>query len=183
MRVLRIVLIVMVLVGFPALSWFYLKSGLKWRVNAQEETAGKETLSNFTLITPEGDTVMRQDVFGKYSVIAMPADSISAAHLGMVHAQFHAREDYETICLMPSERAAMTFHDSTWISVQCVAGCDDLMSALYAGSYSAAIVDDSLQVRGRYQLGSVEDMRKLVEHLAVVLPIEKRERIELKRGN
>lgn len=183
MRVVRIILIVMVLVGFPALSWVYLNSGLRWRVNAQEETASKETLGNFTLIAQNGDTITTKDIFGKYSVVAMPDDSISSKYLSLVHTQFHVREDYQTLYLLPSGKSAIASSDSTWTQVQCISGCDGLMSALYHDGFSAAIIDDSLQVRGRYHLSSVEDMRKLVEHLAVVLPIEKRERIELKRGN
>lgn len=183
MRILRIVLVLLVLIGFPALSWVYLNSGLKWRVNAQNETTTKRTLRDFILIERDSITITPKELTGLFFVIAAPQDSLSFHHLNMVHTQFQVREDYRTLLLESNQNTTISPGDSTLMRVTCRLGCEGLHEALFSPDYSAAIVDDSLHVRGRYHLESLAEMRKLVEHLAVVLPIEKRARIELKRGN
>jgi hypothetical protein len=183
MRIFRTILIVIVLIGLPALSWVYLSSGLKWRVRAQNETVSKQTLADFALIDRDSNRLSSDDLIGIFYVVATPDDSLSLKHLNMVHEQFHVREDYRTMFYESTQEMAPVALDTTWMYVRCVTGCDTLQKKLFDPDYSAAIVDDSLHIRGRYHLSSLAEMRKLVEHLAVVLPIERRERIELKRGN
>jgi len=183
MRIIKTILIVIVLIGFPALSWVYLNSGLKWRVHAQEETASKQALVDFVLTDRDSNSLSAEDLTGTFFVVATPDDTLSLKHLNMVHEQFHVRDDYRTIFYESAQQMMPVPLDSTWMYVRCISGCDTLQTRLFGPDYSAAIIDDSLRVRGRYHLSSLTEMRKLVEHLAVVLPIEKRERIELKRGN
>jgi len=182
MRTVRIIIILLVLIGFPAISWFYLSSGLKWRINAQQETMIKEHLGNFTLVDSDSIILRSNEMHGTFYVIATPQDSQSFQHLKMVNTQFHVRKDFRTMYLLPEGEDASPQADTTWIHVYCIQGCEALRTVLFNPDYSGAIVDDSLYLRGQYHLGSGEEMRKLVEHLAVVLPIEKRERIELIRG-
>jgi hypothetical protein len=182
MRKVRIILIVLVLVGFPALSWFYLSSGLKWRVGAQDETVRKERLGNFELMELDSTTWSPSALLGTYYLVAVPQDSIAISQLKKINTQFGVRSDFRTIYFLPAGDQPLHGSDSTWLHVHCTNGCQAFKGALFGQNASAAIVDDSLYVRGRYQLSSVGEVRKLVEHLAVVLPIEKRERIELKRG-
>jgi len=182
MRALRIVIILAILVGFPALSWVYLNSGLKWRIGAQDETAVKGMLPEFALMNGDSVLLSYGELLGRYFVIATPQDSQSLRHLEMINTQFHVRPDFTTLFLLPEGENAVATSDSAWTHTSCVRGCERLREALFGSGFTAAIVDDSLRVRGRYHLSSVEEMRKLVANLAVVLPIEKRERIELKRG-
>ncbi len=182
MRVLRIIIILAILIGFPALSWFYLSSGLKWRIGEQHETTVKASLPEFELMNGDSVLLSNTELFGRYFVIATPQDSQSLRHLEMINAQFHVRPDFTTLFLVPEGGNVVTLADSAWMHTTCIRDCEALREALFGSGYTAAIVDDSLRVRGRYHLGSVEEMRKLVANLAVVLPIEKRERIELKRG-
>lgn len=182
MRTIRIILIILVLVGFPALSWYYLSSGLKWRVTAQDETVKKERLGQFTLLQKDSVGLSASDLEGLFYLMVTPTDSASMQHLEMIHSQFHVRSDFKILSLSWEDNTNPT-GDSTWIKAICTSGCESLRGTLFGKDYTAAIVDDSLYIRGRYHLASVVEMRKLVEHLAVVLPIDKRERIELKRGN
>lgn len=182
MRILRVILILAVIVGFPAFSWYYLRSGQKWRVTAQNETQKKERFTDFALRLSDQSIMPSRELVGRYYVVAIPLDSTALRHLAMVHTQFHAREDFRMICLACGIGDVLAPEGEAWIHAQCTSGCEPVYGTWFGGGYDAAIVDDSLYVRGRYQLNKTEDMRKLVEHLAVVLPIDKRERIELKRG-
>jgi hypothetical protein len=66
MRTIRIILIVLVLIGFPALSWYYLNSGLKWRITAQDATAKKERLADFALLKSDSTLVSDADLWGTF---------------------------------------------------------------------------------------------------------------------
>lgn len=180
MRVLRVVIVVLVLIIFPLVSWIYLSKGLKWRLGAQEETAVKATLDAFTLTTEDGETLAEADLTGQFQVIAMVPDTASARRLGEIQEQFGVRPDYATFSLQSEQIPQMPL-DSAIISVQCMSGCEGLFALLFEEDHTAAIVDDSLRVRGRYVLSKPDDVNELIKHLAVVLPISKRDRIELKR--
>jgi hypothetical protein len=182
MRVLRIIIILLVIIGFPAMSWIYLKSGLKWRVSAQDATEKKSVLADFTLLGGDSIRMTPADLLGTYYVVGRPADDISIAHLVKIHEQFHARPDFHILMIVQDSLVSQPV-DTIGTRTRCILGCEKLETLLFEDNYTAAIVDDSLYVRGRYDLTSLEQMRKMVEHLAVVLPIEKREKIELKRGD
>jgi hypothetical protein len=182
MRTLKIIVVLLVLIGFPALSWYYLSSGLRWRINAQEATRRKEALRNFTLVDKDSVLITSQEMAGTYYLIARPGDAAAVDHLKRVGAQFGVRHDFRTVILLPGGKEGLELNESAWMQLTCAQGCEALNQMLFEEDYTAAIVDSSLYLRGRYHLSSMQEMRKLVEHLAVVLPIEKRERIELKRG-
>ncbi len=181
MRTVQPILIILVLIGFPAISWFYLSSGLSWRIKAQDETLRKERLPETTFRLSGSDEELKVSAMaGYYYVIAVPRDTQEWQHLNVIHEQFSVRPDYRT--LYPEAAAPMPDSLDRWINAVCVGGCVQFHNIAFAGGATAAIVDDSLYVRGRYDLSTVEQMRKMVEHLAVVLPVEKRERLELRRG-
>ena len=184
MRTLRIIIILAVLIGFPAVSWIYLNSGLKWRIKAQDETEKGVMLEEFTLVLNDTSTMQSADLKGMFQIMAAPQDSQSWRHLRMIHEQFKARHDFRILVIDAPERVdADTSDHNTWIQARCLRGCDALREILFTDGFTSAIVDDSLYVRGRYQLAEIQEMRQLTEHMAVVLPIEKRKRIELIRGN
>lgn len=180
MRIFRLVIVVAVLIIFPLVSWVYLSKGLKWRLGAQEETSVKANLQPFTLITANGDTVAGTSLSGMFAIIASPEDSTGYAHLALVEEQFGSRTDYQTLYLVASNHEG-SLQDSTIRHVRCADGCAELIARAYEGEKNAAIIDDSLRVRGRYRIEDAAEMQALIKHMAVVLPIEKREKLELIR--
>jgi hypothetical protein len=171
------------LIGFPAVSWIYLNSGLKWRVNAQEATQKGAMLEEFVLLNKaDSSTIRTPDLRGKFHIVASPGSPDALHNLTLLHEQFSVRPDFR-ILLIGSSVAGDTISAASWVRTSCLEGCERFQELLFAGGYSSAIVDDSLYLRGKYRLEDTDDMRKLTEHMAVVLPIEKRERIQLIRGN
>ena len=181
MRILRLILVLAVLIGFPLGSWIYLNKGLKWRLAAQKETAVVGRLGAFSLEDQTGQAIHADDLRGRYYLLAEPGDEAGMDVIRKVHKQFSVREDYQTLVLY-SGTPPLLEADSVLTIVRCLQGCEMLEREAFEGKYAAAIVDDSLRVRGRYLLGSEDEARALVMHMAVVLPIPKREKIELKRG-
>jgi cytochrome oxidase Cu insertion factor (SCO1/SenC/PrrC family) len=182
MRKLKIGIVILVVIGFPLISWIYLSSGLKWRLTAQEETKVKGTLGSFSLTDQKGEIYTRESITGRFYIVATLKDSLSANTLHKVHEQFAVRSDYRTIALVQAFDSTDADVDARWLDLRCLSGCDGLTSLLFSDGANAAIVDDSLRVRGRYVLSDTEDVRALIRHTAVVLPIDKREKLELKRG-
>ncbi len=183
MRIFRIVIVVIVLLGFPFISWLYLRSGLQWRRQAEKETAVKGKLSDFALVGMDTAVIGPGEIFGKFCVFADPKDSTAVANLNKIQKQFGERSDFRTIYVLPSGGTPLAGTDPAVTTARCETGCATLQQILFDSIHSAAIVDDSLRVRGRYVLSSAADVDRLVKHIAVVLPIKKRETLELKRGD
>jgi hypothetical protein len=122
------------------------------------------------------DAQRLQDTF---YLVASPADTGDIGRIRKIYTQFHVRPDFKILCLLPEGSSLEP--DPEWMRASCVGGCDALTTTLYHGKANAAIVDDSMYIRGRYDMQNAHEMKKMVEHLAVILPIDKREKIILKR--
>jgi len=181
-RKLKISIVVLIVIGFPLISWIYLRSGLNWRIKAQEETAVKGLINAFSLSGDDGVLISNETLLGRFYIITDAADSVAAGKLNAVHEQFAVRDDFRTICILDDLGNSWHPSGSGWINATCETGCAELMKLLFMDQKNAAIVDDSLRVRGRYDLTNMDEVRALIRHTAVVLPIEKREKLELKRG-
>jgi hypothetical protein len=183
MRKLKIGIVILVVIGFPLVSWIYLNSGLQWRIDAQEATESKGSLGSFALVTLNGDTLTQSNMAVMFYIFGSLVDSISASTLRTIHEQFAVRSDYRTISMRSELEPGSVREDlARWLDVKCLTGCEDLSQMLFTEGSTAVIVDDSLRIRGRYTLANADDVRALIRHTAVVLPIEKREKLELKRG-
>jgi hypothetical protein len=176
MREFRTILVVALLILFPAVSWYYLEKGKDWRMAGVAEIADKTQLSPDTLYTADGDTLSEEQIFGYYIIATDQRKPVSEEVMNALHEQFGERED---LLLLSLSRNASP--PEGWIGINCQGkDCGWLREYLVAQE-NCALIDDSLRLRRTYDLSSEDQRKKLVEHTAILVPLKKRERLELKR--
>ncbi len=181
MKLLKTIVILILVVGLPALSWYYLSQGADWRMQGIEAMATK-TPVDLTLDTgflTARDELKSERTFTiavKYPV----TDEAQLERLNLLADQFSYRDDL-----------VMLYHGGVnanladeWTASSCEdEGCADLFATLFPEGMNAALVDDSSYLRRSYDINTQEGMNTLIEHAAILFPVEKRAKLELKRGS
>ena len=71
-----------------------------------------------------------------------------------------------------------------WTMSDCEkADCSRLFATLFPEGMNAALVDDSSYLRRSYDINTQEGINSLIEHAAILFPVEKRAKLELRRGS
>ena len=170
-----------ILIALPAISWYYLKKGADWRRSGLAEMADKQPIdaAPVKLATIPGDSVeLREGVFAIATNIRSSAPEIQST-LDKIAEQFDHQEDL--LFLYFGDRDARLAAE--WAVVDCRdPACSKLSSELFGGNTNMALIDDSLNVRATYNIMAEGQTQKLAEHGAILFPVEKRKKIELKRG-
>lgn len=164
MRYLIAAAVIFMLFVLPAGSWWYLKSGLEYRIQVRDETAVKSQFDQqLTDLSESSRSALLDKLNGKITVLNFDAPLTKE------------QEDVVTrIVEKYGERDLFQFLH--FADIQSIANVDKDFSAdspLY-------LVDQDIQIRNEYTWEE-ESIKQLVVHIAAVLPIPGRESISLKR--
>lgn len=176
MRLFRTILVVALLILFPALSWYYLQQGKDWRMTSVSEISEKTQLTVASLTTMDGDTLTPESLLGNFIIAADLSHPVKHEVLDALHDQFGERDD---VLLM-----ALTSGDAVpqgWLGIDCDRQDCSWLRQHLDSSANSALIDDSLRLRRTYDLMKEDERKKLVKHTAVIVPLEKREKLELRR--
>lgn len=158
---MKLVLVSMIII-FPAVSWYYLQSGLNYRKAALEELKPKGDLTR--------DVTKIDQLKGKTTLIQL--QDVDMVKLNSIYNQYQLAETFQVLSHIESDDLS-----KKWYVL------DDLSLAALRNQYETAsfvLVDTSLQVRNTYA-HSDEDFIKMVEHLAIVMPRKKDKDIKIRR--
>ncbi len=192
---LRVFLLFLLLVGLPAGSWFYLQSGLNFRKKTLADLNDFGKLKPFQLYNQNGDTLHLQDIQGKIVLANLFSRDLStnreiAGRISKLHNLFDERPDLIFLSLAPTDSTAQLgqLADSLGIkdSLQwflLTATTKELENQKLgnfrfpqneeAGQDSnnfLALADTSNTILNYYDLFNNEDMRRLIEHIVILLP-------------
>jgi hypothetical protein len=203
---LRVILLFLLLVGLPAGSWFYLQSGLNYRKNALADLKDFGKLKSFQLYSQNGDTLRLQDIQGKVVVANFFSPDLSksretADRIAKLHSLFDERTDLYFLSHVPTDSTsqlwqladAMGIKDSNqWFLL--TAAPEELENqerknykfpqkeeAMDGENNFLALVDTSRTIRNYYDVANNEDMGRLIEHIAILLPKLPKDRAEFRR--
>lgn len=184
------VTLILILFLLPFGSWYYLNSGLKWRKHAQEALQGKTPFPATDLVSTRGKKVGAEQLGNHVSLITMMKCDSSAAQQEFVqglYAQFKETGKANFIFLDTCSGASSSWVDSININgyrIQCqdsLNACDPIWLHWQAG-FTYGLIDRDGIIRNYYKAQTREEKRMLVEHMAILLPRERSEKVELKRG-
>ena len=164
MRLITKIALVLLIVGFPMASWYYLNTGLEYRKKALKilepkgviDTKGYFPASDFkgsttVFFTGEGLREDMQRIFNQY-------------------------EDAQTFHM--TEVLSDTIAQSEWeLKVLSIEEINNLFS-----SNPIHLIDTDMQIRQSYGT-TKEDIKNLIEHIAIVLPREEEPDIVVKNRN
>ena len=179
MRVLRIIGILLLLIGFPAVSWYYLQTGINWRKDGLAEVFDKQKVTIPVIYKGSPDGPVEIDPEGKFIILVRNTEDVDEAVLQGIYEQFDHRKD---LLLLALGNVSRSVH---WQKLDCISGaCEQLERALFIDTDANCVfVDSEHYIRMYYDLAEEADVQQLVKHGAILFPVEKREQIELKRGS
>jgi hypothetical protein len=185
-----LITVILILFLLPFVSWYYLQSGLNWRKQAQAIMNGKQPF-------PEGQWM---DVSGKKLSSDQLADHVTIVNLvtcdnievmsGILDAfykQFKETKKANFIILNSCENAPFALQDSLragWFVFTCsdtLNLCSKMLPNWPPGK-DHALIDRHQIIRSYYNDATKDEKRLLLEHMALLLPRQESEKIELKRG-
>lgn len=188
----------LLLVIFPLGSWYYLRTGLDYRLQALHELkdVGKVAAFAFENIN---DSLITSRRFAEGLVVghflSEQGQERYAANLAKLHDQFNERDDIFFLAFLPDTSAAgrqslIRFAESHNLidETQCFflqgtpAAIDALArdcnlpfgeKGMSLAANSLLFFADSLMVRGFYDMQVEEDMKRLVKHITINIPPKK----------
>lgn len=194
-NIIQTIVLLLLLAGLPLGSWYYLREGYNYRKTLINQLQPLGQL--YVVELPDSrDSLIRFDDFrGKALVVAdIGSGNTSAMEtLRSIGEQFAESRAVSVAMLIPSEEAAsaqdffqpaMEEHPGLFYILKGdVAGVEKLRQSLsFSGETNVALADSSLTVRQVYQIGDEKDIRRLIEHLVIVIPPKRSPKPTMKRS-
>lgn len=186
-----LITVILILFLLPFVSWYYLQSGLNWRKAAQEIMHGKTPFPIVAYHNANGQkfsTDLLEEHVSIVSFVPCVEGSEQMTVLTEIYDQFKDTEKANFIQLDSCTKTIELVMDATkknWFVLPCndsLGLCTTLMKEWQPGT-SFALVDRNGVIRSYYSISTKEEKRILVEHMALLLPRERQEKVELKRGD
>jgi hypothetical protein len=187
-----LVTIVLILFLLPFVSWYYLQSGLDWRKKAQEVMSGTKPFPSGDYIASDGRKLTADSLENHVSLVCFlpcsPDASGQMEVLNEIYDQFKETNKAIYILLDSCQSSPDTISHSArknWYVLTCsdsVSLCSSLV-ADWPQERIFALVDRKGAIRSYYGIATKDEKRILVEHMSLLLPRERQEKVELKRGD
>lgn len=186
-----IITIVLILFLLPFVSWYYLQSGLDWRKEAQQVMSGTTLFPEGEYKDADGDLFNADSLAYRVSIVSFSScdesDLERQSVLEDIYNQFKDTQKANYIvldtCLDAPAEQLMSERDK-WYALSCqsaAALCNGLQEE-WPSDKVFALVDRNGIIRSYYAISTDDDKRTLVEHMSLLLPRERQEEVELKRG-
>jgi hypothetical protein len=186
-----LVTIVLILFLLPIGSWYYLQSGLDWRKEAQAIMSGSTVFPTFDYSNDTGMKFTPEVLDEHVTLVSFVPCSGGEEQIKLIEDIYNQFADSKkaNIILFDSCQSNVNGFSHTsqknWYQIPCSALpeiCAQL-SAEWTKGTAFALVDRKHIIRSYYPAQSAEEKRLLVEHMALLLPRERQEKVELKRGD
>jgi hypothetical protein len=187
-----LVTIVLILFLLPFVSWYYLQSGLDWRKDAQAIMNGNSPFPTGTCELADGRRFSADSLEGRVTLITYaPCDTDDKGQkvvLEALYDQFKETGKAAFVILDSCQAVSgSVLHEphKNWYVIPCadtIAICSAVKS-LWEKDKIFALVDRKGVIRSYYAINTTDEKRMLVEHMSLLLPRERQEKVELKRGD
>lgn len=157
MKYLRGLAIVVVIFVLPAGSWYYLQSGYDYRLNALQELEPKGQLEQLSIDKDQ------PELFDEKVTLICLCDEVEADDL-LTLDQIEEKYDSRGFQLIKLTSSDPDFQK---------------LSAKY-GKHKLILIDKDREFRSSYNFEESE-IKDLVKHIAIVIPLPSRKKIKLKR--
>lgn len=186
-----LVTIILILFLLPFVSWYYLQSGLNWRKKAQEIMDGTESFPVGEYLMADGRKLTPDSLDNHVTLVCyLPCGAEGTEQMEVLEALYDQFKETNKAayvlldsCQSTTQFPSTKLHKS-WFVIPCSDSMDICKSLRvnWAQDKPFALVDRKGVIRSYYGIGSQDDKRTLVEHMSLLLPRERQEEVELKRG-
>lgn len=186
-----VAVVLLVLFGLPAVSWLYLKEGMRFRVHLARQLDPKDTLDPALTLQVGQDTLVLHQLRGRVVVLWDMPSTLDAADKTLLFRRADTllreagRDEHFLLAVLDPQPdakllSAAARHDN-WL----VGNPQFDAAVLWPDTFSAVVrglvTDSALVVRYYYDLVDRNAWGRLVAHLAVLLPRQAKPDIVLKR--
>ncbi len=186
-----LVTIILILFLLPFVSWYYLQSGLNWRKKAQEIMNGTEVFPVGEYQMADGRKLTPDSLDNHVTLVCfLPCGSQKTEQLEVLDALYEQFKETNKAayvlldsCQAVSQLSATRTYKS-WFIIPCQDTMDlcRTLKLNWARDKPFALVDRKGVIRSYYGIATADEKRTLVEHMSLLLPRERQEEVELKRG-
>lgn len=191
-------LLLLLLVGLPAGSWYYLRTGLNYRLETRDEMMDYAQAPAFTLQNLN-DSLISQRRFENGLLVghffSEPQAEVYGKTLAQLHDQYDERDDVFFVTFNPDTAAAARSRMAQFAEQyqlndpeQCffLFGEESELQSLAQAckmpfaekemslqGNSLLFFADSLTVRGFYDMRDAEELKRLIRHVTYNIPLKK----------
>ena len=179
MKYLKGIVVIVLVFLFPAVSYWYLRSGFIYRRDALEELKNEVAFTNEqknTLLALDSNFIDK--ISDEIFIVMKLKDERDEKDLYFIAENLKSRRDFRVLGLY-THKDLPSYNDTIY---------QKILSRKFADTEALdKILNDNRFILGkngviRNQYGdSIEMMKKLYEHAIILLPMKKREKIDLKR--
>lgn len=191
-KVLQFAALFLLLVGLPAGSWYYLQKGLDYRLETMGQLSDHGDFKLLTASAPAEADYVR--VISFLSTDATKREK-QGALLARLYEQFDKREDFQLITFWDSTtvfglggfRETYNLEEEPQCAFQALGKTEwekfvrTYQEQVEQAEEQMALVDINGNIRNFYAQGQEAEVKKLVEHVALLLPMKKQDKPELRR--
>lgn len=167
------------LMAAPIISYFYLNEGYQYRISSLQELEIKGEINPFNLAIDTVTSFSDDDLKGKITaVLFLEGNDEERQYVTDLVDQFGERREFQLLVLAPS---TMTWESKPPVTVvrSPEDGSRNFLSNTFSDTLdwktpSFVLVDTSAQIRHYYQGNWEVKRKKLVEHIAIILPRTKK---------
>ena len=181
------VTLILILFLLPFVSWYYLRQGLNYRKEAQALMSGTAQVPLGAWMDNRGRQFSSDQFSDRVSLITVVAcDGSHTEVLDQFYQQFRETGKANFIVLDTCKTTANTV-DSTRINWYVFSNRDSasiinsFLKSWPAGK-EHALVDRHQIIRSYYASETTDEKRLMLEHMALLLPRDRSDKVELKRG-
>ena len=186
-----LITVILILFLLPFVSWYYLQSGLNWRKQAQVIMSGKQIFPQGEWIDQSGRKLSSSQLADHVTIVTLLSctgrESIDST-IEAFYDQFKETNKANFILLDNCSEMPISHQDSlktNWYVFNCndaTTLCDSL-KLNWPANKTHALIDRNKVIRSYYSESTKDEKRILLEHMALLLPRDRSDKIELKRGN
>ena len=187
-----LVTVILILFLLPFVSWYYLQSGLDWRKNAQAVMNGTTPFPTGTCVLADGRKFSADSLEDRVTLVSFIScqtdDQGRKEVLQALYDQFSETNKAAFVLLDSCQAGTGNLplkQNKNWYVIPCtdsLALCTQVKS-LWEKDKMFALVDRKGVIRSYYAIATKNEKRMLVEHMSLLLPRERQEKVELKRGD
>lgn len=182
--------LVLILFLLPFGSWYYLNSGLKWRQKAETDLSGT-TVFPLPLMVQDSQFLTSDQLQDHVSLVTLTNCNVSQDVQDLLtgfYDQFKETKKANFIFIDTCGNTDLNWTQTILIG-KYIASCQSpstvckaLMTS-WPADKSFALVDRHGKIRKYYSANTDDERRILLEHMALLLPRDRSDKVELKRGN
>jgi hypothetical protein len=173
----------------PFVSWYYLQSGLDWRKKAQAVMNGKKEFPELPFHTVLGLPLEKSEIENHVSLLILVSCDSLSSQMDLISRLYHQFKEthkanyfFIDTCSMASQSLPDTLKQNIY-TINCndsLHVCTPLLEDWPPGK-TFALVDKYGIIRAYYAAHTHDEKKTLVEHMALLLPRDYSEKVQLKR--